>query len=404
MIPISLYIHFPWCIQKCPYCDFNSHALKQNIPEEVYVQRLIQDFEESLELLQGREIHSIFMGGGTPSLFSPAAISYLLNEIQRRAKLKPQAEISLEANPGTVDESRFKGFFEAGINRLSIGVQSFNANHLKTLGRIHDGERAKLAIEAAQNAGFKNFNIDLMHGLPQQSLEEAISDLQTALSFAPPHLSWYQLTIEPNTVFHKTRPTLPVDDILADIQEAGENLLAQNGFEHYEISAFAKPGHESQHNLNYWQFGDYLGIGAGAHGKVTYPVATISLEKENHFQSSATIDSQMPQNNILINICRINKTRQPKDYLDLQKNMVAGKEIIAAERLPFEFMMNAMRLNRVIKRELFEARTHLTWESLTPYLTQAAAKNLIVYDHDQIIVTEIGRRFLNDLLEIFLAF
>jgi oxygen-independent coproporphyrinogen-3 oxidase len=395
MIPISLYIHFPWCIQKCPYCDFNSHALKQNFPEETYIKRLIQDFEESLEVLQGREIHSIFMGGGTPSLFSPTAISSLLHEIQKRTKLKAQAEITLEANPGTVDESRFKGFFEAGINRLSIGVQSFNATHLKTLGRIHDGDRAKCAIEAAQNAGFKNFNIDLMHGLPSQSVEDAIKDLQTALSFSPPHLSWYQLTIEPNTIYYKTRPNLPTDDVLADIQDAGEKLLAENGFEHYEVSAFAKPDHESQHNLNYWQFGDYIGIGAGAHGKVTYP----AIHTEN-----STIASSMGEKSPSINIYRIHKTRQPKDYLNPEKTMVAGKEVIAAERLPFEFMMNAMRLNRAISRELFETRTGLTWESLTPYLTQAAAKNLIEYNRHQIIVTEIGRRFLNDLLEIFLSF
>ncbi len=376
-IPISLYIHFPWCVQKCPYCDFNSHAIHQEIPQEIYLQRLLQDFDDSIEAFQSREIHSIFMGGGTPSLFSPHLIDSLLNHVQKKVRLKKNLEITLEANPGTVDEKNFKGFFITGINRLSIGVQSFNPVHLKTLGRIHDAHGAKRAIDSALRVGFSNFNIDLMHGLPNQTLKEAMCDLTTALSFSPPHLSWYQLTIEPNTLFYKIQPSLPPDDHLADIQAAGEDLLAQHGLQHYEVSAFAKPGKTSQHNTNYWQFGDYVGIGAGAHGKITLAAETPLIH-------------------------RVHKIRQPKDYLAFGKSMIAGSEMIAQEKLPFEFLMNAMRLAQPILRETFETRTGLAWEILTPQLEKAVQKNLIEFDTKKISVTVLGRRFLNDLLTMFL--
>lgn len=375
-IPLSLYIHFPWCVQKCPYCDFNSHALKTNIPEQAYIARLLEDLDASLISAQNRSIQSIFMGGGTPSLFSAGSINYLLEQINQRLSFIDNVEITLEANPGTVDEKNFRGFFEAGVNRLSLGIQSFNPSHLKILGRIHDKQTALRAIESAINAGFSNFNLDLMHGLPEQTLDQALADLEQALVFKPPHLSWYQLTIEPNTVFYKNPPALPMDDLLAEIQQQGENLLAANGYEHYEISAFAKPQKMSQHNLNYWRFGDYLGIGAGAHSKITYLTP--------------------------FNCERSWRTRQPKDYSDPSKSMVAGQESISAKHLPFEFMMNAMRLNQVIPRELFETRTGLNWSLLTPTLIIAAKQKLINYNEAQIIVTDLGRRFLNNLLELFM--
>lgn len=375
-IPLSLYIHFPWCIQKCPYCDFNSHTLQTSISEEHYIKRLLADLALSLPYVRGRPLHSIFMGGGTPSLFSPRSIAALLEQIHKQFRCAPNMEITLEANPGTVDEKNFSGFFAAGVNRLSIGIQSFNAGHLKTLGRIHDGVTAERAIESALRAGFSNFNLDLMHGLPKQTPEQALADLNLALAFKPPHLSWYQLTIEPNTVFYKTKPPLPTDDALAEIQDQGEALLAESGYDHYEISAFSKNGQVSQHNMNYWQFGDYLGIGAGAHEKL----------------SDACPNA----------IIRRARMRQPKDYLDSNKSMIASSEIITQDQLPFEFMMNAMRLKIPIERTLFEERTGLHWNDLLPTLQKASEKNFILFDQKSITVTPFGRRFLNDLLALFL--
>lgn len=375
-IPLSLYIHFPWCIQKCPYCDFNSHTLQTSIAEERYIKRLFEDLALSLSYVQNRPLHSIFMGGGTPSLFSPRYIAALLEYIHKKFRCAPDMEITLEANPGTVDEKNFSGFFAAGVNRLSLGIQSFDDAHLKTLGRIHDGKTAQQAIASALRAGFSNFNLDLMHGLPKQTPEQALADLTQALAFEPPHLSWYQLTIEPNTVFYKIKPTLPADDDLADIQDQGEALLAQHGYEHYEISAFAKNGRISQHNMNYWQFGDYLGVGAGAHEKLS---------------------AKLPHH-----ILRRARMRQPKDYLDNQKSMIASSEIIAHNQLPFEFMMNALRLKTPVERSLFEERTGLHWSDLLPILHKAVEKNFILFDQESIVVTAFGRRFLNDLLALFL--
>lgn len=375
-IPLSLYIHFPWCIQKCPYCDFNSHALKNNVPEEHYLKRLLEDFNQSLPYVYNRPLHSIFMGGGTPSLFSPKSIGYLLAEINKQIAFSSTIEITLEANPGSVEEKQFHGFFAAGVNRLSLGIQSFHSGHLKTLGRIHDGDGAVRAIKAAINAGFSNFNLDLMHGLPNQTPEQALDDLKQALVFEPPHLSWYQLTIEPNTVFYKTKPTLPTDDALAAIQDQGEYLLAAHHYDHYEVSAFTKNGQMSQHNMNYWQFGDYLGIGAGAHEKLT----------------NACPDG----------IIRRARMRQPKDYLDVTKPLIAEAQCITTKQLPFEFMMNALRLHQPIPRTLFETRTGLAWESLLPILQIAANKKLLQFDAQQMIVTPFGQKFLNDLLALFL--
>ena len=375
-IPLSLYIHFPWCIKKCPYCDFNSHTLQTTIPEKAYIKRLLEDLDASLPLVPNRRLFSIFIGGGTPSLFTPEHLNDLLKEVKKRIPFEPNIEITLEANPGTVDEKRFLGFFQAGINRLSIGIQSFNPKHLKILGRAHNSEMALSAIEKAKAAGFTNFNLDLMHGLPDQTVSEAIKDLEKAIQFNPPHISWYQLTIEPNTIFYKKPPNLPSENILAEIQTEGEKLLSETAYFNYEVSAFAKDQQMSQHNLNYWQFGDYLGIGAGAHQK-------ISLSCPDNIQRSWRV-------------------RQPNDYLNPKKNLIAGSETIALNQLSFEFMLNAMRLNKPITRSLFESRTGLNWTFLEPSLQSAAEKKLLSFDAEKIILTVQGKKFLNNLLELFL--
>lgn len=375
-IPLSLYIHLPWCVRKCPYCDFNSHAAHDNLPEELYVNALLKDLEEQLPHIWGRRLVSIFFGGGTPSLFSPDAIEKILLGVNARMNFSPDIEITLEANPGTVDESRFKGFRAAGVNRLSIGIQSLQNEKLKLLGRIHDRDYALRAIDAATSAGFNNFNLDIMHGLPQQSLQEAMSDIEDALQFQPPHFSWYQLTIEPNTVFYKNPPTLPADDTLWEIQEQGIKILKKNQLEQYEVSAYAKKNHECTHNRNYWEFGDYLGIGAGAHSKIT--------DVENGF------------------IRRFEKMKQPKDYLDPQKNFVAKEIIVSEKELIFEFMLNALRLTQGVSTELFTERTGLPVSILEPTLTLAKNKNLLINDPSRLCATEMGQRYLNDVIELFL--
>ncbi|MDX2163901.1 MAG: radical SAM family heme chaperone HemW [Gammaproteobacteria bacterium] len=369
-IPLSLYIHFPWCIRKCPYCDFNSHALKDTLPEDQYISLLLEDLTDDLKKynISQRPIHSIFMGGGTPSLFSPEAIYKLLNQIQSRIAFKNNLEITLEANPGTFEQDKFLGFRQAGINRLSIGIQSFQKDKLKSLGRIHDDEAALKAIEIAKKSGFENFNIDLMHGLPNQSLDDALFDIKTALGFLPPHLSWYQLTLEPNTLFYKQPPTLPAEGVLADIQDSGEKLLAENNFNHYETSAFCQRNHECQHNLNYWQFGDYLGIGAGAHGK--------------------------------IGLTRTAKNKHPKTYLD--KNFIASINLIEPNQIIFEFMLNALRVRKLITWELFAERTGLEPKSISDKLNTLADKNLMVIYKNGFELTPLGQRFLNDVLTVFL--
>jgi len=377
--PLSLYIHIPWCVRKCPYCDFNSHAQSNEkdggLPEREYLHALIADLELDATAAQGRELHSIFFGGGTPSLFSPTIIDKILQAANARITFSPGIEITLEANPGTVEQQRFRDFRSAGINRLSLGIQSLNPEHLKMLGRIHDREQAIGAIEAARRAGFANINLDLMHGLPNQSVDNAAADLNQALALEPEHLSWYQLTIEPNTEFYKRPPQLPEDDTLAAIQEHGFELLAAAGFEHYETSAFSQPGRAAKHNRNYWQFGDYIGIGAGAHGKLTHRDGRI---------------------------VRTHKTRLPKDYLASGGHCERGTEAIAAHALPFEFMMNALRLNGGVPRALFTEHTNLPWSAVAHKVDGLVRRGLLRDSDDVIAPTPLGQRFLNDVLAEFL--
>lgn len=374
-IPLSLYIHIPWCVRKCPYCDFNSHESRQSIPEAQYVDALLRDLDNHLPLIWGRRLVSIFFGGGTPSLFSPESIEKILLGVHSRFSTQADLETTLEANPGTVDESRFRGFRQAGINRLSIGIQSLQDDKLKALGRIHNRDYALRAIETAKQAGFDNFNVDLMHGLPQQSLQDAACDLQDALTFQPPHLSWYQLTIEPNTLFHAQPPPLPKDNILADIQEQGSQLLMNAGLQQYEVSAYARPGHECQHNLNYWEFGDYLGIGAGAHSKIT------------------DFDQQV--------IRRHWQPKHPKDYLTTT-TPCSNQQILTEQDTLFEFMLNALRLTQGVPSHLFTERTGLPLSRIESLLTTAINKNLLMNDPFRLCATPFGQQFLNNVIELFL--
>lgn len=373
--PLSLYIHIPWCVQKCPYCDFNSHGQKDNLPEREYVSHLLDDLANDASMIGEREIHSIFIGGGTPSLFSPDAIASLLAGVKQRVNLSKSAEITLEANPGTVESEKFKGFVQGGVNRISIGVQSFQQDKLHALGRIHNDQQALNAASYARNAGLNSFNLDLMHGLPQQSLEDATFDLQQAIAQQPPHLSWYQLTIEPNTQFHSRPPVLPMDDTLWDIQEQGHELLTQAGYEQYEISAYSKPGQQCWHNLNYWRFGDYLGIGCGAHGKIT--------------------DSESGK------VFRTEKVKHPKGYMDLSRPYMNLKWQVHAQELPFEFFMNRFRLLEACPKEDYKNLTGLQVEGdVAANLALAVNKGLLVDNKDNWLVSPLGRRYLNSLLEL----
>lgn len=381
--PLSLYIHVPWCIRKCPYCDFNSHKAGSDIPEDEYIQALLRDLDADQEYVQGRRIGTIFFGGGTPSLLSAEAYRTLFAGLRQRLDIADDAEITLEANPGTFEAEKFVGYRQAGINRLSIGIQSFQDAQLRALGRVHDAGQAERAVAMAKAAGFENFNLDLMHGLPGQTPELAIADLQTALSFEPPHLSWYQLTIEPNTEFWSKPPALPEDDTLWDIQEAGAALLASRGLEQYEVSAFARPSQQARHNLNYWQFGDYLGIGAGAHGKIT--------------QVRASADGQPS-----MSVMRTRKTRLPKDYLNPAKRFLAGTEIITGEDLGMECLMNALRLKQGIAIETFVQRTGLSPEAMDSPIKEGINKGLLE-SGDHIRATAKGQLFLNELLALFLT-
>lgn len=375
MLKAALYIHFPWCIRKCPYCDFNSHKSPGNIPEEAYIQALVADFDEDLSLFQTREISSIFLGGGTPSLFSEKSLETLFDALKKRTPFAKDLEITMEANPGTVEQHRFYGYQEIGINRLSLGIQSFHAGHLKKLGRIHDDNQARKAIEAARLAGFNAINIDLMHSLSGQSVQEAMDDLKEALTFQPEHLSWYQLTLEPNTVFYKQKPPLPHENITEAIENQGFMLLKGAGYDHYEISAFSKTGRQSRHNLNYWLFGDYFGIGAGAHGKLT-------------------LDGQ---------VIRTAKHRQPAEYLNPDKAFMASKQAIEKRDLLFEFMLNTTRLNTPIPFDLFQEKTGLDFSILEPELRAAMKSGLVHLDATSWQVSEFGRRFTNDLQALFLS-
>jgi len=375
MLPLSLYIHIPWCIKKCPYCDFNSHKSPETLPEQNYVQALIADLKADLIRFNARELSSIFIGGGTPSLFSAQAYHVLFTELKQMIPFAKDIEITMEANPGSVEQQRFTEYRHLGINRLSLGIQSFNPQHLKALGRIHDDLQAHHAIESARNAGFDNLNLDIMHGLPNQSIEQGLEDLRTALAYQPEHLSWYQLTIEPNTVFYKQNPPLPSEDDAYLLEEQGLALIKENGFERYEISAFCKANKQAQHNLNYWLFGDYLGIGAGAHGKLT------------------------TKNGVF----RTQKHRQPNKYLNTGKPFLAGIEAVIDAELLFEFMLNTTRLEQAIPLELFTARTGLELNLLVPKLKMAENKNLITRTKTHWQVTAWGRRYTNNLQTIFLT-
>lgn len=372
--PLSLYIHIPWCVQKCPYCDFNSHALKGEVPHDDYVQHLLADLDNDAAMAQGREISTIFIGGGTPSLLSGPAMQTLLDGVRTRLTLRADAEITMEANPGTVEADRFVNYQRAGVNRISIGVQSFEQTKLTRLGRIHGPEEAIRAARLAHALGLRSFNLDLMHGLPDQTLEDALEDLRQAIALNPPHLSWYQLTIEPNTLFGSRPPVLPDDDALWDIFEQGHQLLSAAGYQQYETSAYAKPGYQCQHNLNYWRFGDYLGIGCGAHGKITYPDGRI---------------------------IRTAKTRHPRGYM--QGNYLDKQHEVETADKPFEFFMNRFRLLEAAPRAEFTRYTGLTEEIIRPQIDQALNLGYVVETPEEWQITEHGKLFLNSLLELFLA-
>ena len=373
--PLSLYVHIPWCVRKCPYCDFNSHEAGQTIPEQDYVRALIEDLKADLAWVQGRKLHSIFFGGGTPSLFSGQAIGNILKAAEKLIGFETDIEITLEANPGTFEQQKFSDFYSAGVNRLSIGIQSFNNLHLQRLGRIHDGEQAIKAIATAQLAGFNNFNIDLMHGLPEQSLEQAQADIQQAIDSGAQHISWYQLTIEPNTAFYSKPPPLPNDDRLADIQQGGMNLLHEHQFGQYEVSAFALHGQTSRHNINYWEFGDYLGIGAGAHGKITLP------EQDS--------------------VIRTSKTRQPDHYLAREGSLLVQNSAISRDEMALEFMMNGLRLKNGVATEYFIPRTGLDKLSVATQVADLQRKGLMEPDSDRYKTTHLGYQFLNTVLQSF---
>jgi oxygen-independent coproporphyrinogen-3 oxidase len=375
--PLSLYIHFPWCVRKCPYCDFNSHEPKEGeaFPEQEYLDAVRADLEQALPLIWGRKIYTIFIGGGTPSLMSAAGLDRLLSDMRTLLPLDSDCEITMEANPGTFEAEKFKSYRASGVNRLSIGIQSFNARHLKALGRIHDDGEAKRAVEIALD-NFDNFNLDLMYALPSQTLEEARADVETAMAFKPPHLSLYHLTMEPNTLFAKYPPALPDDDASADMQDMIAELTAASGYNQYEISAYAKEGHRARHNLNYWEFGDYLGIGAGAHSKLSFPHR----------------------------ILRQARYKQPKAYMEQVKLGAPVQEEyeIQREDMGFEFMLNTLRLHGGFDPNLFSERTGLSINAIDKQLNAAEAKGLLYRDYKIIKPTELGQRFLNDLQEMFL--
>lgn len=373
--PLSLYIHIPWCVRKCPYCDFNSHEARGTLPWREYVDALIADFDQTLPRVWGRRLGTVFFGGGTPSLLPAEGVDTLLAAVRARMPLAPDAEVTLEANPGTADVARFRELRAAGINRLSLGIQSFNPVQLAALGRIHDDHDARRAIEIAGEC-FDNFNLDLMYGLPRQRVKEALADIEAALSYAPPHLSAYHLTLEPNTLFHKHPPPLPDDDVSAEMQDSIEQCLAAQGYQHYETSAFARAGMGCRHNLNYWMFGDYIGIGAGAHGKISFPDR----------------------------VTREARYRQPGDYM---RRALAGNAVQTLGEVPqadlaFEFMMNAMRLTAGFESRLFAERTGLPLATVLKALDAAEQRGFVIRDHLRVAPTLLGQRFLNELLQMFL--
>ncbi|MFT6733142.1 MAG: putative oxygen-independent coproporphyrinogen III oxidase [Polaribacter sp.] len=379
--PLTLYIHYPWCVQKCPYCDFNSHGLNhkanQSLSEDDYIDALLKDLEDELPKVWGRSISAIFIGGGTPSLMSVKSMDRLLSGVRARLPFLSEIEITMEANPGTVEANKFAGFFEAGVNRISIGIQSFENEFLNTLGRIHNGNDAHQAFQIARDAGFKNINVDLMYALPNQSIKQAMQDLQTAIDLKPEHISWYQLTLEPNTAFHHSPPkNMADDDHTADISEKGLALLQEHQYQRYEVSAFSKEGNFScWHNTNYWQFGDYLGIGAGAHGKIT------------------RADTQK--------ITRTSKKRSPKDYLNIEKPFIDQENELSAQQMPFEFMLNALRLVDGVEAKSFFERTGITNNIIENVLDNLRKKELVTNNKDTIQTTTLGFQYLNEVLSEF---
>ncbi len=375
--PVGLYIHIPWCIRKCPYCDFNSHEFDYEVQEQHYLLALQQDIDREARRFAGREISSIFFGGGTPSLFSAAGIQHILALVHGNFRVASDIEVTLEANPGTVEHEKFSDFRAAGINRISLGVQSFDDRHLRALGRIHTAGDAQRAIRSIIDAGYQHWNLDLMHGLPEQSLSEAVDDLQTALAFNPSHLSWYQLTVEPNTVFYSTKPELPNEDVLADIQDSGHALLATAGLTQYEVSAYAAVDQRCQHNLNYWKFGDYAALGAGAHGK------------RSHYDSD------------VLTVERYWKQRQPNTYMSAPDKQ-AGSRVLTENDVVFEFMLNALRLLDGFDRPLFEARTGLPYSRIADDIERLISEGLLDSNLQNIAPTALGRRFLNDVTARFL--
>ncbi len=375
-LPLSLYIHLPWCVRKCPYCDFNSHQLRGEIPENAYIDALLANLQTFLPYVAKRQIQTIFMGGGTPSLISAAAYQRLLSQLQQQLVFANDIEITLEANPGAIDEKHFQGYFQAGINRLSIGAQSFQPDKLTKLGRIHQADEISCAVQIATQCGFTNFNIDLMFGLPNQTIADALFDLQCAMSLNPTHISWYQLTLEPNTYFYKHPPKLPDDDYLWQMQQAGQALLAQNNYLQYEISAYAKNGHQAQHNLNYWRFGDYIGLGAGAHSKFS------NIEKQT--------------------VTRFENIKVPKLFMQNATKLPQRQIITEPKSIAFEFMLNQLRLNEPLPITRFKQRTGFDLNSIHAQLKQASDLGLLVTENDYLTVTTKGQRYLNELLELFL--
>ncbi|HEB60108.1 MAG TPA: oxygen-independent coproporphyrinogen III oxidase-like protein [Gammaproteobacteria bacterium] len=380
--PLSLYIHFPWCVRKCPYCDFNSHAVKDELPQKDYIDALLCDLEQELPRIWGRRVSSVFLGGGTPSLFDPEHMDRLLGSVRALLSLNPDAEITLEANPGTLavpgEHNRFAEYRDAGINRVSLGIQSFDERMLQRLGRVHTSSEAHAAIELLQRSGFSNYNLDLMHGLPGQSEAQALRDLAIAMDYQPPHLSWYQLTIEPNTAYHASPPALPDEDQLAAIQDRGTHLLIGHGYQHYEVSAWAREAAQCRHNLNYWRFGDYLGIGAGAHDKIT----------------------NVPEQTIT----RRWKQKHPIRYLETASghDAVGGERVLSRDDAAFEFMLNALRLVDGFPTALFGERTGLPILMVQPQLEAAVARGWLEWDTFHLRPTEHGQHFLNDLVGLFL--